>query len=169
MNPQLYFSSTTQSANRETCIPSPSPFPTLATDHFPSPTSLPLDRDFRGASDPTQTNQGEEHLCTPPSLNTRMPLSKLRSVVDSKPRFILRQPPSCSHLTPRQSTRTMEFNISPPSLEDIMEELRREREEGIEHCKTTASVFESLLVPDDMIHLTESFFTPFGLRDSTQV
>jgi len=28
---------------------------------------------------------------------------------------------------------------------------------------------QSLSVPDDMMHLTESFFTPFGLRDSTQV
>jgi len=40
---------------------------------------------------------------------------------------------------------------------------------GSDHKKITASVFRSLWVPDDMIHLTESCCTPFGLRDSTQV
>ena len=69
--------------------------------------------------------------------------------------------------TPRQATRITLFG--PPSLEDIMEELHVETKEVTNHQKITASVFESLLVPDDMIHLTESFFTPFGLRNSTQV
>mgnify|MGYP006983412545 CR=1 FL=1 len=58
---------------------------------------------------------------------------------------------------------------TPPSLEDFMEELLAETEEATDHQKTTASVFESLLVPDDMTHLIESFFALFGLQDSTQV
>ncbi len=68
----------------------------------------------------------------------------------------------------------MEFGI-PPAVEDFMEALRSETEEitdhrpTADHQKITASVIDSLSVPDDMIHLTESFFTPFGLRDSTQV
>jgi len=54
-------------------------------------------------------------------------------------------------------------------LLDETKEITDHNRSPADHRKTTASVFESLLVPDDMMHLTESFFTPFGLRDSTQV
>jgi len=50
-----------------------------------------------------------------------------------------------------------------------MEEVRVAAAEIHDHWETTDSTFQSLSVPDDMTHLTESFFTPFGLRDSTQV
>jgi hypothetical protein len=97
-------------------------------------------------------------------------------MVDSEQRytqhFLLDQLPSRSyltHVTPRPSTQiAMEFD-SPPAFELFMEEIRAETDEVADHQKITASVFESLLVPDDMIHLTESVFAPFGLRDSTQV
>ena len=62
----------------------------------------------------------------------------------------------------------MVFNV-PPSVEALIEDVRAETAEPADHGKVTASVFQSLSVPDDMMHLTESFFKPFGLRDSTQV
>ena len=172
--------------NNETCITSPS-FPTFTTDHFPSSTSLPFENFHRRETDltrtspfgfdreiePTETNQGEEIL-------VRYPPPVLRSVLDTQPRFTqqltLPRAPSSSHFTPRQSTRIAMSYDTPPSLEHFMEELLDETKEIsdhqrplADHRKTTASVFESLLVPDDMTHLMESFFTPFGLRDSTQV
>jgi len=62
----------------------------------------------------------------------------------------------------------MVLNV-PPSVEALIEEARAETEETSDHRKTADAVFQSLSVPDDMIHLTESSFKPFGLRDSTQV
>ena len=74
--------------------------------------------------------------------------------------LLLDEPHSCcSYLTRRKPTQiTMAFKVS-PSVE----------KETADHRKTANAVFQSLSVPDDMIHLTESIFKPFGLRDSTQV
>jgi len=176
IDPQSFLSPKLPVVNNETCITSPSSFPTFTTDHFAPPTSLPLE-DFRRSQidlalreiesiqselEQTETNQGEE-------LQFPYPPPVLRSGVDTQQLTLPQPHSSCSHFTPRQSTRiTMEFG-RPPSLEDFMEELLDETEERPNHRKTTASVFESLLVPDDMTHLMESFFTPFGLQDSTQV
>jgi len=79
--------------------------------------------------------------------------------------FILDRPHATnSYLTRRQPTQiTMYYNV-PPSVEALMEETA-----VYQHGKATDSGFQSLSVPDDMIRLSESFFSPFGLRDSTQV
>jgi len=78
--------------------------------------------------------------------------------------------PTTWYFSPRKPTQiAMVFNV-PPSIEALIEEIRTECcEETADHRKKSTSEFQSLSVPDDMVHLTESFFTPFGLRDSTQV
>jgi hypothetical protein len=167
IDPQICCSSKMPSLNRETCFTSPSSFSTFAsshTDHSSSPIPSPLqdlDRYFGREIEPTETNQAEESQDRkPPPIDTQQGFT---------PQLTLDRPRSRSYLTPRQATRiTMEFG-RPPSLEDFMEELLAETTERTDHQEKTTSVFESLLVPDDMIHLTESFFTPFGLQDSTQV
>ena len=182
IDPQSFLSPKPPVVNNEPCFTSPSSFPTFTTEHFPPPTSLPFE-DFHRETDLTrtspfgrcdreiessQTNQGEE-------IQFRYPPPVLRSVLDTQ-QLTLPRAPSSSHFTPRQSTRIAMSYDTPPSLEHFMEELLDETKEIsdhqrplADHRKTTASVFESLLVPDDMTHLMESFFTPFGLRDSTQV
>ena len=78
----------------------------------------------------------------------------------------LAHPASCD-LAPREPTP-----ITIPSLVDVeslIEKILGEFEDTTDHRKKSTSEFQSLSVPDDMMHLTESFFTPFGLRDSTQV
>ena len=164
IDPQSFLTPKPPVINNDTCIASKD----LRRDTDSTRTS-PFGR-FDREIESTQTNQGEEIQCRYP------PPPVLRSVVDTEPRFTqqltLPQRPSSPHVIPRQSTQiTMPPSDRSPSLEDFMEELRAETEteERTDHRKTTASVFESLLVPDDMTHLMESFFALFGLQDSTQV
>jgi len=170
VDPQSFLSSPPPVViNTETCITPLSSFPTSTSNRYS--TALPLDRDELDREiESTPSNREEIQFREPPPV---------RSVVATQPRFTQQitlprsRPPS--HLTPRQATRiTAEFNA--PSLEDCMEDLRAETDEitdhhrpAADHREATTSVFESLLVSDDMIHLTESVFTPFGLRDATQV
>ena len=165
VDPKIFIFPNTPARNYETCITPPSSLPVFASNSSSSSTPKKLDREFDCEKESTQTNHGEERCL-------RYPPQPFRSMVDSEQRFtqhlLLDQPLSSSYFTPRPATQiTMEFDT--PSLEDFMEEIRAETEEVIDHQKITASVFQSLLVPDDMIHLTESVFAPFGLRDSTQV
>jgi len=159
VDPQCFLSKTPRLVNNQTSFESPS---------LSFPTSLPLDQEFTYENEPTQTNQREEMLFQkPPVFCSVLETSEKRCT-----QLILDQPPSCSYLTPRyQPTRiTMDFDFDiPPAVEDFMEEVRVTAAEIHDHWETTDSIFQSLSVPDDMIHLTESFFTPFGLRDSTQV
>jgi len=158
VDPQSFLSKTSRLVHSQISFKSPSPS---------FPTSLPLDQEFTYENEPTQTNQREEMLFEKPPV--------FRSVLEPEKRctqLILDQPPSCSYLTPRhQPTRiTMDFDFDiPPAVEEFMEEVRVAAAEIHDHWETTDSTFQSLSVPDDMTHLTESFFTPFGLRDSTQV
>jgi len=76
-----------------------------------------------------------------------------------------------SYIIPRRQTRITRAYEVPPSaaVEALMEEILVDTEEIGDHRTTTTSVFKSLPVPGDMLRLCESIFTPFGLRDSTQV
>ena len=184
VDPQIFIFPNTPAVKHETSItpPSslPSALPVFASNPSLSPTSLPPDRESDREKESSQTNQGEEiQVRYPPSVFSPVLDTQQRftPVVETEERFtqlLLDLPPSKSYLTPRQATRTREFDI-PLSVEDIMEELCVETEEITDlrptanHREESASVFESLSVPDDMIHLTESVFAPFGLRDSIQV
>ena len=146
----------------------PPSLPVFALASYP-PTSLPPpDQEFDRKNESTQSSFGEIQFREPPSAKTEERFTQ---------HFLLDRLPSRSYLTPRrQPRRTMECNI-PLSVEHFMEELRVETDEitdhyqptAADHQMITASVFKSLSVPDDMIHLTESVFAPFGLRDSAQV
>jgi len=70
----------------------------------------------------------------------------------------------------QQHTQLTTAYDSPLTMEELLAEFRAvEAEETSDHRETTSSVFQSLTIPDDMMRLTESLFTPFGLRDATQV
>jgi len=71
---------------------------------------------------------------------------------------------------PQQHTQPTTADDSPLTIEELLAEFRAvETEYTSDHRKTTSSVLQSLTIPDDMMRLTESLFTPFGLRDATQV
>ena len=55
------------------------------------------------------------------------------------------------------------------SAEALMEGIFCETEEIYDHQKSPGMVFKSQRLPNDFLRLTESLFTPFGLRDATQV
>ena len=166
VDPQTFVTPKTPVINRKTCgVTSPSSFSTFASapslqpasDIFPK--SLLLDRQFVCESATTSFGADPERQPHP-----------VFSSVEAEQRFtqqlILDRPARCAYFTPR--LQQIIGNV-PPSVEDFIEEIRVETEEITNHQKRTDSVFQSLLVPDDMIHLTESFFKPFGLRDSAQV
>jgi len=145
MDPRIFLSPITRVIKTETCISPPSS--TFAFDPSVQPTSPP-DREFNCESEDLEPTNSRRF--TP------------------QQQLILDQPPTCSYLSRRQPTQITMIYV-PPSVEALIEEICVETEETADHRKTTTSVFQSLSVPDDMLHLTESFFTPFGLRDSTQV
>jgi hypothetical protein len=155
--------------------------------HFQSsiqPTALP-DPDFNRKYQDLQPENNRQlthlildqpHSCAPyvkrrkqSHTPTREPISLLDDL-QPESESIDHPQPTTWEFSPRKPTQiTMVFNV-PPSIEALIEEIRTECcEETADHRKKSTSEFHSLSVPDDMMHLTESFFTPFGLRDSTQV
>ena len=75
-----------------------------------------------------------------------------------------------SYSLPRQQqTQITKTDDYPLTIDMLLAEFGIETEETPDHQKTTSSVFASLTIPDDLMQLSESLFTPFGLRDSTQV
>jgi len=164
INNETCIAKTPQVIKNETCVASSS-FTTISSEPSMYPT-LPLDREMHESTQSSfGVTQREEILVF------HKPHPRFSSVPDIDQSFnqlILDRPHPSSYLTPRQPTQITKYEET-PSLEDFMEEIRVETVEVPDHRKTSASVFQSLSVPDDMLHLAESVFTPFGLRDSTQV
>jgi len=151
---------------------------------YRSPSSLPEEAEASTtpASSPSTSSSSTTNAFDkfPYPAHTNENICKLNKFSRSTPQTVFQSEPTgehqlMQHPTPYQFLRTPPRHMAkrtdafPLSLADLMAEFSVETEESSDHIKTTSSVFQSLTIPDDLMRLTESLFTPFGLRDSTQV
>ena len=155
VNPQMFYDSPSLPEKTEDPLSVPS---SSSTNTFASPPNL--DRTNESFVDLS----GHHEILSAPS-----PQTVFQS---SEPIFepqLVQLPAPYYPTQQTQITRTEDF---PLSLADLLAEFCVETEEteaAPDHHETTSSVFQSLTIPDDLMRLTESLFSPFCLRDSTQV
>jgi len=139
--------------------PLSSPFPSISSL---SPTYRPFcdqDRNHNGFFD------HKEILSRP----TPLPYQSNAHTTNAKPHRPKREYTASYSLPRKQQTQITKTDDYPLTIDMLLAEFGIETEETSTHQKTTSSVFASLTIPDDLMQLSESLFTPFGLRDSTQV
>jgi len=129
-----------------------------------------------GYQDPGAPQEGivgfyEEHkkiwFYQPP--RTDLQSTEIARTQDTKHQQLIQHPSSFCAKQHTQFTMTDDF----PLFEELLAEFRavetEETEAAPDHRETTSSFFQSLTIPDDLMQLTASLFSPFCLLDSTQV
>ena len=154
--------------NNTTPLSPPLPSTPSALDH------LPWQHDYQDPAAPPQEGLVgfyEEHkkiwFYQPP--RTDLQSTEIARTQDTKHQQLIQHPSSFCAKQHTQFTMTDDF----PLFEELLAEFRavetEETEAAPDHRETTSSFFQSLTIPDDLMQLTASLFSPFCLLDSTQV
>jgi len=173
VKPQMLTTKSKPRPAKEACCPASAPLPSTTS---PFPSLAAFNSEFDSSSD-YRTHEAwyPEHfsgsVCPEEILSQKKPQRSILqshelildlNLEDDIPEFNL------LNLFPWQQTQ-ITLTDDDVSVEALMERIFCETEEINDHRKSTEMVFKSQPLPNDFLRLTETLFTPFGLRDSTQV